>query len=344
LSELPVIDVWFNRPKKRRRKNVVPSRNFRLALFGSLYFAQGAMMSYFLTFNILYLGEFGYGEADVGIFQAVLAVPFVLKIFLGMLSDAVGLFGMGHRKPYILIGLALQAVTMLVLANVSPVGKLGGFVILALIASIGMALYDTCTDGLALDATPQDERGLVQGVMVGGRAAGILIMLLVGGQVAQALGWPWVFYGVGLLALLPIPLVWQVKEIPAQMHRRAFQWSAFKAFRQTTVLLLAAAGFIYSFAIDGIYTFLSDHLRDVMQVPIGNVGLLIALAMVGRIFGALSNSWLTDRIGHKQSLWIAIALTSGSRGRANDNSHLWLSLWPGLRLLYRRLCRRRHGL
>lgn len=26
-------------------------RNFRLALFGSLYFTQGAMMSYFLTFN-----------------------------------------------------------------------------------------------------------------------------------------------------------------------------------------------------------------------------------------------------------------------------------------------------
>jgi len=168
---------------------------------------------------------------------------------------------MGHRKPYILIGLALQGVTMLVLANVSPVGKLGGFVILALIASIGMALYDTCTDGLALDTTPQDERGLVQGVMVGGRAAGILVMLLAGGQIAQTLGWPWVFYGVGLLALLPMPLVWQVKEIPAQMHR-----SAFKAFRQTCWPLPGSS-------THGIYTFLSDHLRDVIEVSISNVGL-----------------------------------------------------------------------
>jgi PAT family beta-lactamase induction signal transducer AmpG len=292
-------------------------RNFRLALFGSLYFAQGAMMSYFLTFNILYLGEFGYGEADVGIFQAVLAVPFVLKIFLGMLSDGVNLFGQGHRRPYIMIGLLLQSMAMLVLANVSPAGNLGGFAALALVASISMALYDTCTDGLALDATPEDERGVVQGIMVGGRAAGILAMLLAAGWIVEALGWRWVFYIVSLLALLPLPLVWQVKEDPDQMHRQPFQWSAFKAFGRGTVLMLAVMGLVYSLAIDGTYTFLSDHLRDVMQVSIGNVGLLIALAMVGRIIGALSNAWLTDRIGHKQSLWVAIALTSlGSLGLA----------------------------
>ncbi|MFZ5918720.1 MAG: MFS transporter [Chloroflexota bacterium] len=293
------------------------SRYFRLALFGGLYFAQGAIMSYFLTFNILYLGEFGYGEADIGIFQAILVVPFVLKIFLGMLSDAVNLLGLGHRKPYIFIGLTMQALAAVALAHVSPADGLGGFAIVAFIASIGMALYDTCTDGLALDLTPEDERGIVQGVMVGGRATGILVLLLIGGQIAQALGWQWVFYLVGLLALLPMPLVWRVQERPDDVRRQAFQWSAFKAFGRGTVLMLAAMGLIYSLAIDGIYTFLSDHLHDAMEVSIGSVGALIALAMVGRIVGALSNSWLTDRIGHKQSLWVAIALTSvGSVGLA----------------------------
>jgi len=293
------------------------SRYFRLALFSSLYFAQGAIMSYFLTFNILYLGEFGYGEADIGIFQAILVVPFVLKIFLGMLSDAVNLLGLGHRKPYIFIGLTMQALAAVALAHVSPADGLGGFAIVAFIASIGMALYDTCTDGLALDLTPEDERGIVQGVMVGGRATGILVLLLLGGQIAETLGWRWVFYLVGLLALLPMLLVWRVQERPDDVHRQAFQWSAFKAFGRGTVLMLATMGLIYSLAIDGIYTFLSDHLHDAMEVSIGSVGALIALAMVGRIVGALSNSWLTDRIGHKQSLWVAIALTTvGSVGLA----------------------------
>jgi len=292
-------------------------RNFRLALFSSLYFAQGAMMSYFLTFNILYLGEFGYGEADVGIFQAVLAVPFVLKIFLGMLSDRVNLFGRGHRKPYILIGLLFQSMTVLALASVSPAGNLGGFAALALVASISMALYDTCTDGLALDITPRDEHGVVQGVMVGGRAAGLLAMLLAGGWIVEALGWQAVFYIVSFLALLPLPLVQRVKEDPDRVLRQPFRWGAFKAFGRGAVLMLAVMGLVYSLAIDGTYTFFSDHLRDVMKISIGNVGLLIALAMVGRIAGALSNAWLTDRIGHRRSLWVAIALTSvGSLGLA----------------------------
>ena len=46
------------------------SRNLRLLLFGSLYAAQGAVMSHFLTFNIVYLGEAGYGPGDIGIFQS----------------------------------------------------------------------------------------------------------------------------------------------------------------------------------------------------------------------------------------------------------------------------------
>ncbi|MBN1177688.1 MAG: MFS transporter [Anaerolineae bacterium] len=293
------------------------NRSYRLALFSTLYFAQGAMMSYFLTFNILYLGEFGYTEGDVGIFQAVLAVPFVLKIFLGMLSDAVNLFGMGHRKPYILLGLLLQAGAVLILANVSPADGLGAFAVVAFLASIGMAMYDTCTDGLALDLTPKEEYGTVQGIMVGARAAGILALLLAGGTIAEAVGWPWLFYTVAFLTLLAGLVVLPFKEDPALTQRQPFEWRAFKAFGRGAVMMLAGVGFIYALAIDGIYTFLSDHLRDVMAISLGSVGLLIALAMAGRILGALSNSWLTDRIGHKRSLWVAVALTSaGSLGLA----------------------------
>jgi PAT family beta-lactamase induction signal transducer AmpG len=222
----------------------------------------------------------------------------------------------------------LQGVTMAILAGVPPTEGLSGFAAVALLASIGMALYDTCTDGLALDATPDDERGIIQGFMVGGRAAGILVMLLVGGQIAERWGWQWVFYAVGLLALLPVPLVWRVQEDPSQMHRQAFQWRAFKAFGQPAVVMLAALGLVYSLAIDGIYTFLSDHLRDVMAVSIGSVGALIALAMVGRILGAFSNSWLTDRVGHKQSLWVAIALTSvSSLGLALGGGVTWVAIF-----------------
>ncbi|MGD8456797.1 MAG: MFS transporter [Anaerolineales bacterium] len=302
------------------------TRNRRLLLFTALYFAQGTIMSYFLTFNILYLGEHGYSPKEVGIFQGVLVVPFVLKIFLGMLSDGVDLFGMGHRKPYIIIGLLGQGIALIIASFISVEEGLGAFAVMAFIASICMALYDTCTDGLALDTTPENERGIVQGMMVGGRAAGILGMLLAGGFIAETFGWQFVFFAISIVAFLPLILVFPMREDAQQMHRQAFQWSAFKAFGQGAVLLLAAVGLIYALALDGVLLFLSDHLKNAMAVSLGNVGVLVALSMVGRIIGALSNSWITDRIGHRQSLFIAIALASlGCFGLAFGGGVGWVA-------------------
>jgi len=285
------------------------SRNLRLTLFGALYLAQGAVMSFFLTFNILYLGEAGYGPEDIGIFQAVLVVPFILKVFLGMLSDGVNLFGLGHRKPYIIVGLFIQAAVVLA-APVVPVGEgLELFALVLFVGATGMALYDTCTDGLALDTTPEEERGLVQGLMTGARAAGILIMLIVGGWLAENLGWTAYFWSIVVLTALPLPLVLMLKEDPALMRRRAFHWSAFKSLLRGGAVLLALLGFLQTLSLDGVLTFLSDYLRSVLNVSVGSIGMLVALSMVGRIIGALSNSRITDRIGHRQSLLVAIALT-----------------------------------
>ena len=302
------------------------TRNRRLVLFTALYFAQGSILSYFLTFNILYLGEQGYSPEEVGIFQGVLVVPFVLKIFLGMLSDKVNLFGMGHRKPYIIIGLLGQGIALIIASFVSVENGLGAFAAMAFIAATSMALYDTCTDGLALDTTPEGERGIVQGMMVGGRAAGVLVMLLLGGYIAENYGWQFIFYAISLFAFLPLILVLPMKEESQQMHREAFQWSAFKSFGKGVVLFLAAIGFIYALALEGILPFLSDHLNNAMAVSLGNVGALIALSMLGRIVGGLSNSWVTDRIGHRQSLFIAIGLTSlGCLGLATGGGVGWVA-------------------
>jgi predicted MFS family arabinose efflux permease len=122
------------------------------------------------------------------------------------------------------------------------------------------------------------------------------------------LGWSWYFVAVALLTVLPIPLVLMVEEDPSKMQRRPFQWSAFRSLLQGAVILVGVLGILYSFALDGVLTFLSDYLRQTMDISVGNVGMLVALSMVGRILGAATNSWLTDRIGHKQSLFVAIGL------------------------------------
>ena len=76
----------------------------RYTMFGLLYFSQGTVLGYFTALNALYLLSKGVSMTDVGIFALIALIPFVIKIFLGMLSDNVNLLGLGHRKPYILLG------------------------------------------------------------------------------------------------------------------------------------------------------------------------------------------------------------------------------------------------
>ena len=56
--------------------------------------------------------------------------------------------------------------------------RLLGFVAVAFMFQLDMALYDTCTDGLALDTTPEAEQGKIQGFMVGGRSIGTTYVLI----------------------------------------------------------------------------------------------------------------------------------------------------------------------
>lgn len=141
----------------------------RYATFGSLYFAQGTVFSYFTALNALYLLANGLTMTAVGIFAFIAMIPFMLKVFLGMLSDRVNLFGLGHRKPYIVIGLLVQFICLLIAPFINPGTQYGLFVAMAFVLQMGMALYDTCTDGLALDTTPEAEQGIVQGIMSGVR-------------------------------------------------------------------------------------------------------------------------------------------------------------------------------
>jgi len=284
------------------------NKRYRLFVFGALYFAQGAVLSYFITFNILYLREFGYSVEAVGFFQSILAIPFILKIFIGMASDAWNPFNLGHRKPYIIVGLLLQGTAMFVITSISPQTNLTTFAVTALFASIGMALYDTCTDGLALDTCEVKDRSIVQGVMIGGRAAGVLALLLLGGIIRDNIGWNWIFYIEAILPIALIPLVMALKE-GITINKETFSWSAFKSFTKPAVLILSAIGIIYALTIDGIYTFLSDYLRNDVQLSMTKVTMLIALAMAGRIAGALSSSFLTVLLGRKPSILIAISLT-----------------------------------
>lgn len=285
----------------------IQSKTLRFSMFALLYFTQGTILGYFASVNALYLMGSGFDMAKVGVFSTIALIPFVIKILFGMLSDRFNFFGLGHRKPYIFMGLAVQTICLLVVAQINPADHYWGFVGLAFLLQLGMAFYDTCTDGLALDITPEHEQGILQGFMVGGRSVGVIVAASAAGFIAQYLNWPSVFYFLAILTLLPIPLLFFIKDTGRGGGVR-FNWAAFKAFKNAQVLAAAGVGLIIFLVIVGANQLMNPALTERFHIDLSTAGLLTTVWGLGCVAGAFIGGFVKDRLGDKTALWSSVIM------------------------------------
>lgn len=281
------------------------SKPIRLILFASLYFTQGTILGYFSSLNALYLLDNGLTMTDVGIFGMIALIPFVLKIFLGMLSDRVNLFGRGHRIPYILIGLAVQLACLLIVPMVDPSQQYWVFVALAFLLQLGMALYDTCTDGLALDTTPVEEQGQIQAFMVGGRAIGTIVAASLVGLLAQYVSWSVVFWSLALLTLIPLPFVLMVRE-PERTAGERFDWKAFSAFKRWPVIAVGLQGLLVFMVIVGAQQQVNPFLTSELDVSLSQIGMITSLWGVGIVLGSMVASALMKKLPVRNAFFLML--------------------------------------
>lgn len=279
-------------------------------MFGALYFTQGTILAYFLSINALYFKENGLSGLNLGIFGTIAMIPFVIKIFFGMLSDQVSLFGRGHRKPYILIGLAIQIACLIAVPFIELSTQFWLFVAVAFMLQMGMALYDTCTDGLALDTIPKEEEGTIQAIMVGGRALGLVLTAPLVGWLAEYAGWQWVFWALAISTLIPLPFVLGIKEGTRTVEKE-FRWEAFKSFKSKYVIAIALVGFMFFTVYAGVNAVVNLSLEvrfpDAFNKAIA--GLVSAVLGTGIIAGGIFGGRVLDSLGKKKAIWAAL-LTS----------------------------------
>lgn len=285
------------------------NNNLRYLIFASLYFTQGTILGYFASLNALYLLDNGLSMTKVGIFGAIALIPFVIKIFLGMLSDKVNLFGHGHRVPYILIGLLVQFLCLIFVPFIDPKTGYWGFVALAFVLQLGMALYDTCTDGLALDNTPVEEQGKIQAFMVGGRAIGTIVAASAVGLLAQHVSWASVFWVLAALTLLPLPLLRLVKDGERPAGTR-FEWSAFRAFRTWPVIAVGLAGLLVFMVIVGANQLINPFLQEELGISLSQAGMVTSLWGLGVVGGSFVGGWLMSKTKHKAATLIMLAMVA----------------------------------
>ena len=196
---------------------------------------------------------------------------------------------------------------MILVSFVDPAEYYWGFVALAFTLQMGMALYDTCTDGLALDTTPPEDQGTIQGFMVGGRALAVVVTASVVGLLAEHVSWAAVFSLLAALTLVPIPLVLGVKE-EERTAGEEFDWSAFGAFKQKTVIFLALLGFLFFFIIQGANPLVNAFLQTDFGISLSMAGYYTTVWGIGVVLGGVFGGRLYGRIGMRNATLLAMGV------------------------------------
>src|SRR5262249_15474936 len=153
----------------------------------------------------------------------------ILRFLGGPLSDRVNLFGLGHRRPFIVLGLAMQGAGLVGMTRVNPALHLGPFTALAVLTVLGLALYDTATDGMILDSPTDAERPRVQGGLVAARFLGaMLTSALFGAWLRRTGNGPGrgdaVILACAALGLVPMALALMLPERPRGGPHEGFRW------------------------------------------------------------------------------------------------------------------------
>ena len=290
-------------------------------LFASLYALQGVVVAYFFNFNQNFMASRGVPRGVAASVQSLAMIPFILKFLAGPLSDRVNLLGLGHRKPYILLGLLVQTLGLIGLSRVDPRVHLAGFTALAVVTVAGLALYDTCCDGMVIDVTPADDRDRVQGMLVAARAVAAMACSYGFGAWLEHSGqgegrYQRLLWACAGLGLIPLAQALMVREPDRSEAAEEFQWGALRAIVRPRALVLLAFGAIYSVVGYGVEINLSPYYQA-LGFPEGAIGTFAAIRYVGRAAGASLLVVSARRLGNGQLLAIGVfALAATTAGQA----------------------------
>jgi MFS family permease len=274
-------------------------RDYYLGVQSVFYLAQGVAMG-----SLLYLTAFlGYLNVDdFGriLFQAVIWLPWYLKVFFGVLSDNVPIRGYGRRKPYMLFAGVVGIIGWVSIPFYTEFSMF--LVVSGILASFGTGMSDATIDALAVEITPKRRRGALQGLSWGFRGLGIGVTTLLAGTLAAAEAWFIIFSIPGVLVSLScfLVLLFNEKPLPVDFKRISFRIYR-KAFSSRNVILC----FIFNLFAAAAISIL-PLIQTVLEVGLGfdlvTVGFVFSIFSVGMFLGSLLFGLLGDRISVRTTL------------------------------------------
>jgi MFS family permease len=275
-----------------------------------LYFVQGVIQAYQLNFFKPHMDSEGIDADRLAIVASLALLPFVIKWIYGIISDRFNLFGRGHRVPYMQIGLVATGLAFVIAYFIDPSESFGVLAAVVLMATFFMALFDTTADALAVDVVPPDDHSRVQAFMTGGRAAGLVVVSLIFGVIADTIGYQAIFLAIAALMMIPLFMVRKIQEPEKRTPAHSFDRSAFRVMLQPRYFvfgLFLILAWTFFQGIDGLVTFYMSNELDSSGSTIGLYG---TLKGVGMVIGAVGLSYLMTHFGRRAAALTTVTLVT----------------------------------
>ena len=293
----------------------------RIGLYGS-YFLGMAAIGFTLPYLPLYLGEKGLSDRAIGIVSTLAALSGLAQFPVGLWSDRIG-----WRKPFLIVALAVTALSTVLLRSAHGVIWLGFLVVLFAENGICRAVIESLSGAEAAALAPKGGVGAALGALRFWKPIGIVLVALAGSWMSER-------YGVGAI-LLPLAVVQGLAvAVGFLIHETAGQnkqaddaceededaVTSPKSAGQTDGKWFPSDAGLWAFVVamvlyhaanapGGVY--LGLFLKRDLQAPERMLAYAFAVSMVAWLLVVWPAGWLADRWGRKPLLvagWTIMAL------------------------------------
>lgn len=291
-----VLKAQIERDQRRDQRNAV--------LAGFLGWTLDAFDFFILTFILGTVArDFHKSIPDIALtLTASLAMRPAGALIFGLLADRYG------RKRPLMANIIFYSVIE-VLSGLAPSYTI--FLVLRLLYGIGMGGEWGVGASLVMESVPAKRRGLLSGLLQEGYALGFLLAAAAYYLVFPHFGWKAMFFIGGLPALLTLFIRSRVKETAAWKASQASDWKSYgravtghwKLFLYLVVLM--AAMNLVSHGTQDLYpTFLQQQRGYTPHAT----AVITMISMIGAILGGIIFGLLSDRLGRKKMMALALVL------------------------------------
>jgi SHS family lactate transporter-like MFS transporter len=242
-------------------------------------------------------------SAIVWTLTATLAMRPLGAVVFGLLADRYG-----RRKPLMANVVFFSVVELL--CGFAP--NYTVFLVLRTIYGIGMGGEWGVGASLAMESAPAKWRGLLSGIVQSGYSIGYLLAAVAARFILPAWGWRAMFWVGGAPALLAFYIRFRVRESEAwKQHRaasvRAIVRTAGEHWRIFLYLVLLMT--LMMFLSHGTQDLYPDFLKSARSFDPKVVAYLVMLFNVGAVLGAVVFGHLSESLGRRCSMILALVLS-----------------------------------